>query len=108
MKTMIKETAMMTKDMTAYEEIGYVAQPLVGRIDYVDVNNNNKIYDSTTYTDADQFMQDVHDELTWYVDIIVTLFKNANGRPMSQKFMKGLNHEPVEIRIEKACTEVVL
>lgn len=106
MKTMNKEIATITQDMTAYEQ-AHSAQPLVGRIDYIDVNTN-KIYDSTTYTDVDQFTQDVHDELTWYVDIIVTLYKNANGRPISQKFMKGLNHEPVDIRIEKACTEVVL
>ena len=96
------------KTIALNQETATVTRTLVGRIDYVDVNNGNKVYDSTTYDDIDQFIQDVNDELTWYVDIIVTLYKNSNGRPISQKFMKGLNHEPVEIRIEKATTEVVL
>lgn len=96
------------KTIAMNQETATITRTLVGRIDYVDVNNGNKVYDSTTYDDIDQFIQDVHDELTWYVDIIVTLYKNENGRPIGQKFMKGLNHEPVDIRIEKMTTEVVL
>ena len=96
------------KTIAMNQETATITRTLVGRIDYVDVNNGNKVYDSTTYDDIEQFIQDVHDELTWYVDIIVTLYKNENGRPIGQKFMKGLNHEPVDIRIEKMTTEVVL
>jgi hypothetical protein len=80
------------------------AEPLVGRIEYLD--SKGSVVNFTNYDDADDFVQDIKDELEWYVAIVVTLYRDATGATISTDFICELKSQPVDIRVEEAPTLV--
>jgi hypothetical protein len=93
----------MTNTINAYE-IARVADPLVGKIEYL--GNDGKVYDHTDYDDADTMIRDVKDELNWGVPIVITLYRNKKGKTISMHFINDLDCLPKGLKIEDAPTTV--
>lgn len=72
---------------------------LIGRIDYL--NGKGESYDHTDYYEGEEkrFIKDIEDELTWDVDITVTLYPDARGNTVSINAIKGMRHQPKAVMI---------
>ena len=72
----------------------------VGRIEYL--GTNGEPGEILEYTDAEQFVQDIQEEIYYGAPITVVLYRDEHGQTIPQDFLKELDPPPKGFRVEDA------
>jgi hypothetical protein len=71
----------------------------IARLDYLSFNG--KVYSSIEYSDEQSFLTDLNESLYYGEPLCITLYRDRNGKTISQAFLNDLDTLPKGFFIEE-------